>query len=102
MLKYSLKRLGKSIITLFIVISVVFLFMRLMPEEGYFGQGYEKLDLIQREAILTNLGLRDPWYEQLGHFYQDLLKGDLGTSITYRPQVPVAEIIESKIFYSLF
>lgn len=102
MLKYSLKRLGKSIITLLIVISMVFLFMRLMPDEGYFGQGYEKLDLIQRQAILTNLGLNDPWYTQLGHFYKDLLKGNLGTSITYRPQVPVAKIIKSKILYSLF
>ena len=46
--------------------------MRLMPEEGYFGQGYEKLELVQREAILTNLGLNDPWYIQLGHFYRDL------------------------------
>jgi len=76
--------------------------MRLMPEEGYFGQGYEKLDLIQRETILTNLGLRDPWFVQLGHFYKDLLRGNLGTSITYRPKVAVAEIIGSKIFYSLY
>ena len=102
MLKYSLKRLAKSIVTLFIVISIVFLFMRLMPEEGYFGQGYEKLDLNQRQAILTNLGLNDSWYVQLGHFYKDLSKGDLGTSITYRPQVPVSEIIKSKILYSLY
>lgn len=102
MLKYSLKRLGKSVITLFIVITIVFLFMRLMPEEGYFGQGYEKLSLIQRQSILTNLGLNDPWYTQLGHFYKDLLKGNLGTSITYRPQVAVSEIIKSKIFYSLY
>ena len=102
MLKYSLKRLGKSILTLFIVISIVFLFMRLMPEEGYFGQGFEKLDLIQREAILTNLGLNDPWYVQLGHFYKDLFKGNLGISITYRPQVAVSEIIKTKIFYSLY
>ncbi|MGH4138248.1 ABC transporter permease [Clostridium sp.] len=102
MLKYSLKRLGKSIVTLFIVITIVFLFMRLMPEEGYFGQGYEKLDLVQRESILTNLGLRDPWYVQLGHFYKDLSKGDLGTSITYRQKVAVSEIIGSKIFYSLY
>ncbi|MGV8980494.1 ABC transporter permease [Clostridium sp.] len=102
MLKYSLKRLGKSIVTLFIVITIVFLFMRLMPEEGYFGQGYEKLDLVQRESILTNLGLRDPWYVQLGHFYKDLSKGDLGTSITYRQKVAVSEIIGSKISYSLY
>lgn len=102
MLKYSLKRLGKSIVTLFIVVSIVFLFMRLMPEEGYFGQGYEKLDLVQREAILTNLGLRDPLHVQLLKFYQKLIKGDLGTSITYRPKVAVSEIIKPKLMYSLY
>jgi oligopeptide transport system permease protein len=102
MLKYTIKRLWQSMITLFIVVSLVFLFMRLMPEEGYFGQGYEKLDLVQREAILTSLGLRDPLHVQLGNFYKNLAKGDLGTSITYRPNVPVAEVIKPKLAFSIY
>jgi oligopeptide transport system permease protein len=102
MLKYTIKRLWQSMITLIIVVSLVFLFMRLMPEEGYFGQGYEKLDLVQREAILTSLGLRDPLHVQLGNFYKNLAKGDLGTSITYRPNVPVAEVIKPKLAYSIY
>jgi len=76
--------------------------MRLMPEEGYFGQGYEKLDYVQREAILTSLGLRDPLHLQLANFYKGLLRGNLGTSITYRPNVPVGEVIKPKIVYSLY
>lgn len=102
MTKYLLKKLGQSIMTLFIVITLVFSFMRLMPEEGYFGDGYEKLDIAQREAILTNLGLRDPLYKQLTHFYKGLITGDLGTSITYRPKVGVWEILKPKIPYSLY
>lgn len=101
MVKYTIKRLLQSIITLFIIITVVFLLMRLMPEEGYFGSGYEKLDEAQREAILTSMGLRDPIHIQLWNFYKGLLKGDLGTSIIYRPKVPVAEILKSKIPYSV-
>jgi len=61
--------------------------MRLMPEEGYFGESYEKLDEQQKEMILTNMGLRDPMYKQLGNFYKKTLSGDLGESITYRPKV---------------
>jgi oligopeptide transport system permease protein len=102
MLKYSIKRLLQSLITLFIIITVVFLLMRLMPEEGYFGQGYEKLDEAQKEAILTNMGLRDPLYIQLGNFYKKLLSGDLGESIIYRPKVPITEILKTKIPYSLY
>lgn len=101
MVKYTIKRLLQSIITLFIIITVVFLLMRLMPEEGYFGSGYEKLDEAQREAILTSMGLRDPIHIQLWNFYKGLLKGDLGTSIIYRPKVPVSEILKSKIPYSV-
>ena len=101
MFKYSLKRLLQSLITLIIVITVVFFLMRLMPEEGYFGDSYEKLDVSQREAILTSMGLRDPLHIQLKNFYKDILSGNFGTSIIYRPKVPVIDIIKTKIPYSL-
>jgi oligopeptide transport system permease protein len=102
MLKYLLKRLGQSVVTLFIVVTIVFSFMRLLPEEGYFGDSYDKMDFTQREAILTNLGLRDPLYKQLEHFYKGLVQGNLGVSITYRPKVPVTTILKPKIPYSLY
>jgi oligopeptide transport system permease protein len=97
LLAYSLKRAGQSVITILIVITVVFLLMRLLPLEGYFGDDYDRLDQFQREAILRSMGLLDPWYTQLKNFYVDLSQGDLGTSIIYRPRVPVAEIIIPKI-----
>lgn len=102
MLKYSIKRLFQSLVTLFIIVTVVFLLMRLMPEEGYFGSSYEKLDEQQKVAILTSMGLRDPIHKQLGNFYKKLLVGDLGESIIYRPKVPITEIIKTKIPYSLY
>lgn len=102
MLKYSLKRLLRSFLTLIIVITVVFLLMRLMPEEGYFGDNYEKLDEAQREAILTSMGLRDPIHIQLKNFYLSILSGDLGTSIIYRPKMPIVDIIKAKIPYSVY
>lgn len=101
MVLYALKRLIQSLLTLIIVITIVFLLMRLMPEEGYFGNNYEKLDYAQREAILENMGLRDPIHEQLGNFYKQLLKGDLGKSIIYRPRVEISTILKTKIPYSL-
>lgn len=102
MFKYTIKRLLQSLITLFIIVTVVFLLMRLLPEEGYFGDSYEKLDEAQREAILTSMGLRDPIHIQLLNFYKGLLTGDLGESIIYRPRVPVIQIIAEKVPYSLY
>lgn len=101
MIRYTLKRLLQSLGTLFIVITVVFLLMRMMPEEGYFAQGYEKMDEQQIEAILTSMGLRDPIHKQLFNFYKQTLKGDLGKSIIYRPKVAISTIIKTKIPYSL-
>lgn len=101
MARYTLKRLLQSLLTLLIIITVVFLLMRLLPEEGYFGDSYEKLDYAQREAILTGMGLRDPIHIQLVNFYKSLLTGDLGDSIIFRPNVPVTEIIAEKIPYSV-
>lgn len=100
-MKYYLSRLLRSFVTLIIVVTVVFLLMRLMPVEGYFGTSYDKLDEVQKIAKLENLGLLDPWYIQLKNFYGDLLKGDLGQSITYRPKVAISTILGNKLIVSL-
>ena len=42
MLKYLAKRIGRSILTLFIIVTLVFCLLRLMPVEGYFAN-YEKM-----------------------------------------------------------
>ncbi|HCO48355.1 MAG TPA: peptide ABC transporter permease [Spirochaetaceae bacterium] len=102
MSRYILKRFGQSLVTLFIVVSVVFLLMRLLPLEGYFGDGYDKLSEEQRIAVLDRMGLLDPWYVQLGNFYVKLSRGDLGTSIIYRRDVPVTEVIAPRIPYSMY
>ncbi|MBD8026868.1 ABC transporter permease [Ureibacillus sp. Re31] len=101
MLWYLGKRLLQSVVTLFIIVTIVFSLLRLMPEEGYLGAAAEKMTPEQQEVYLTNLGLRDPLIVQLGHFYGDLLQGDLGTSVTYRTDVPVKTIIAEKIMYSI-
>ena len=100
MLRYAARRLWQSLVTVFIVITLVFLLMRLLPFEGYFPESYDKLTEEQKQAVLRSIGVLDPWYTQLIRFYGDLLRGDLGTSIICRPQVPVTEIIGPKIPYS--
>lgn len=99
---YILKRFIQSVFTLLVIITAVFLLLRLMPEEGYFGESYDKLDEVQKEVILTQMGLRDPLYVQLSHFYMNLLRGDLGRSIVFRPRARISRILKPKVPYSLY
>lgn len=96
MLKYLAKRIARSLITLFIVITIVFTLLRQMPIEGYFNN-YDKMSEEQVERELTRLGLTDPLPTQLLNFYGDLLHGDFGISNKYRPGVEITEILSTRI-----
>ena len=95
MVKYSLKRLASSLITLCIIITVVFVLLRQMPIEGYFDN-FEKADAATINAKLEKLGLNDPIPVQLFNFFGDLLHGDLGDSARYMPDADIAGIIAKK------
>jgi len=101
MLRYTLRRLLQSVVTVLVVVTVVFCLMRLMPLEGYIGESFDKLDQSQREAKLRVLGVLDPLHIQLGRFYSQLFRGDLGVSSRYRMNIPITEIIAPRIPYSM-
>ena len=95
MLKYSLKRLSSSLLTLLIIITVVFVLLRQMPIEGYFDN-FDKMDQASIQAKLNQLGLNDPIPVQLWNFFKDLLHGDLGTSARYSVGAPITGLIAKK------
>ena len=95
MAKYVLKRLAASVLTLFIVITIVFILLRQMPIEGYFDN-FEKLSEAQINAKLANLGLTKSIPAQLWNFYGKLLRGDLGTSTRYSVGTSIGSIIAQK------
>ena len=101
MVKYTIKRFLGALLSLFIIVSVVFVLLRFMPMEGFLGSGYDKLSADTLQSLLKEKGLLDPIPVQLVHFYQGLLKGDLGTSWVYRDGYPIAKILASKIPISL-
>ena len=95
MLKYSLKRLSSSLLTLLIIISVVFVLLRQMPIEGYFDN-FDKLEPAAINAKLEQLGLNDPIPVQLINFLNGVLHGDLGTSARYSVGAPITGLIAKK------
>lgn len=100
MLKYFVKRVLLAMVSLFLVLTIVFLLMRLMPVEGYFSDRADTMNEATKEAVLRNLGLLDPVPVQLVNFYKALLRGDLGSSIVFRPRVANTQILAEKIPYS--
>ena len=79
MTKYIIKRTLRSLVTMFIIITVLFSLLRLMPIEGYF-ENFDKMTEVQVQAKMNTLGLNDPLPVQLLNFYNQMLHGDLGTS----------------------
>ena len=100
MLKYSLKRLLRSVLTLVILITVIYALLQFMPEEGYF-KNYEKMSRVQIDTALRNMGLKDPLYIQVGRFILNLLKGDMGVSYRYRVNYPISDIVGAKVGVSM-
>jgi oligopeptide transport system permease protein len=101
MLRFALTRLGRSLVTLLIVTTAVFMLLRLMPIEGYFAETFDKLTDAQIEASLRQMGLLDPLPVQLAHFYRNVFRGNLGNSIVLRRNAPVTTVIKPKIPYSV-
>lgn len=100
MFKYLCKRIGRSLLTLVIILIIVFSLLRLMPIEGYFPN-YEKMTPQQIQVGLREMGLTDPLPKQIVRFFGDLLQGDMGTSRIYRANVPVSEILADKVPISI-
>lgn len=100
MVKYLSKRMLRSLFTLVIVISIVFILLRQMPIEGYFPN-FEKMNDEQIANGLAALGLDKPIFVQLWNFLKGVFRGDLGTSYVYRSNVAVTEILAPKIPVSL-
>lgn len=100
MAKYIVKRVLRSLITMFIIITILFALLRMMPIEGYF-ENYDKMSEVQIQAKITTLGLNDPLPVQLVQFYKQILSGDLGTSNVYRVGVSINDIVAEKMPVSL-
>ena len=71
--------------------------MRLLPVDSYFEGRSDAMSETVKNQILSQLGLLDPWYTQLYHFWTKLIfHGDLGNSIVIRKNVPCVKIIWPK------
>ena len=108
MIKYILKRLLQSVITILLVVSIVFLLMRLMPTDYFFTEDeLIKFTEQQKEDKLARLGLLDPPLVQLGNFLKNMVHSedghlilDLGKSMRLEKGQAVTSVIATKLLVS--
>lgn len=94
MLKYTLQRILALAITLFIILTVAFLVIRMMPGSVY-GDRNLPTDLIK--ILEDKYHLNEPMIVQYRIFLQNVARGDWGTSITMQPKRPVWDVLYSRI-----
>ena len=102
MIKYTIKRLLQSLVTVLIIVTIVFLLLRMLPTDYYFTEEQlMKFTEEQKNEQLLAAGLLDPIPVQLFRFYGDLLHLDFGESRRIQNGVPVVEVIGGKFAISM-
>jgi len=99
MTRYALRRIGMSLITLFLIVTIVFMINNVFPSDigrrlaGPF-QSQEVVDQINEE-----LGTNDPLIEQYGRMLKSVVTLDFGDS--YAQNKPVTDVIGEAFWRSI-
>ena len=92
MLKFTLKRFGYMIMTLFIAASITFMLIHAIPGDPMASMGRNLPEQIKANYY-AKYGLDKPLITQYGMFIKNAIKGDLGESLSY-PGRSVTETIK--------
>lgn len=92
--KFFLKRVMFMLITLWLITTITFFLMKLLPGSPYANQ--EKLSPEQIQILNEQAGLDKPVIQQYGIYMGNIAKGDFGTSFQFKNQ-PVSKLLKERI-----
>jgi oligopeptide transport system permease protein len=101
MFKYTIKRLLQSVVTVLIVVTIVFLLMRMLPTDYFFTEDQLMKFTPEQKEEQLQAGLLDPMPKQLVRYYGQLLKFDFGESRRIQNGVDVVSVIGDKFTISM-
>lgn len=93
MAKYIVKRLATALLSIFIVATLTFFLMNLVPGGPFVAE--KNISKAAQEALAQKYGLDKPIMERYATYMTDLLKGDMGASLKQRGRT-VSDIIFTK------
>ena len=93
MTKYIIKRIAMGLLSIFIVATLTFFLMNLVPGGPFVAE--KSISKAAQEALAAKYGLDKPLSEQYIAYITDFIKGDMGVSLRQRGRT-VSDIIFSK------
>ena len=93
MSKYILKRIAMGILSVFIVATLTFFLMNLVPGGPFVAE--KSISKAAQEALAAKFGLDKPLHQRYFTYMSDFLHGDMGFSLRQRGRT-VSDIIFSK------
>lgn len=98
MARYLTRRILYMLLTLFIIASLTFFLMKMIPGSPFANAS--KLSEAQMEIMNEKYGLNEPVPVQYGKYMLNLMKGDLGVSFQFN-NTPVTQLLGERIQPSL-
>ena len=96
MKKYVLKRIAIAVVTILVLVTIIFLLVRLLPGDPFTS---EKTNEAIKAKMMAYYGMDKPLIEQWFTYIKNLLHGDLGVSLKY-PGRTVNDTIAQTFPYS--
>ncbi len=93
------RRLGESVLVIFLASLVIFFVIRLIPGDPAELIAGDDASLQDVDEIREDLGLTDPVFVQYGNWMQDAVRGQFGQS--YTRSLPVSEILKQALLPTL-
>ncbi|MBQ7726153.1 MAG: ABC transporter permease [Clostridia bacterium] len=93
MLKYAVKRIAMGLLSIFIVATLTFFLMNMVPGGPFVAE--KSISVEARAALEAKYGLDKPILERYATYMTSLIKGDMGVSLRQRGR-EVSDIIFSK------
>ncbi len=90
MLRYAMRRLITSLLTLLLVIVLTFFLMQIVPGGPFLG---ENVNPEVTQKLLEKYGYDQPIMVQFGNYMRGLFQGDMGVSMVVKSGDPVTGVI---------
>lgn len=98
MTKYIMKRLFIAVITTLVILFALFLMLNYMPGTPF---NDEKLSPEQKQMLIEKNGLDKPVPVRFVRYLGLMAKGDFGISYAYQKNMPVANLLQQRLWISI-